>query len=65
METRIEKERDRTWLVALATLSLGLSSAVGHFHGNVIDFVGGFLLGISLAVSFGYLALVFLHRSRS
>lgn len=65
METRIATERDRTWLVALATLSLGLSSAVRYFHGNVIDFVGGFFLGISLAVSAFYLVLAFLHRSRS
>jgi len=59
------QERDRTWLIALATLSLGVSVAIGRWHGSLIDFVAGFFLGIALAVSFGYLVLTFVRRRSS
>ncbi len=49
--------RDLTWLLAVATLSLGVSVVTGRYHGHVIDFVSGFFLGLSLAVAVLYLVL--------
>lgn len=49
--------RDRTWLLAVAILSLGASTLIGRHQGRVIDFVAGFFLGLSLAVSVFYLVI--------
>lgn len=64
MEASVKPAGDRTWLVALATLSLSVSWSIGRFHGNVVDFVAGFFVGIALALSAYFLVLAYLHRSR-
>ncbi len=65
MEAPNKPAGDRTWLIALATLSLSVSLAIGRYHGNAVDFVAGFFLGIALALSAYYLVVAFLRRSRS
>ena len=64
MELSVKPARDRSWLVALATLSLSVSLLIGRFHGSAVDFAAGFFLGIGLAVSAWALVLAFRNRSR-
>ena len=64
MEGSKTAERDGTWLVAFGTLSLGVSVAVSRYHGNAVDFAAGFFLGVSLAVSAGYLVICLVRRAR-
>ena len=65
MEALVKPAGDKTWIIALSTLSLSVSLAIGRYHGNVIDFIAGFFLGVALALSVYYLVVAFRRRSRS
>ncbi len=57
MSSLFSSDRGRTWLLAAAILSVGVSVAVGRLHGDVADFVAGFFLGISIALAFSWFVI--------
>ena len=57
MRALFGRDRDLTWVLAVAILSLGASILIGRHHGQVVDFVAGFFLGVALALSVCYLVL--------
>ncbi len=51
-------DRDLTWGLAVAIISLGLSVVIGRHQGHLADFASGLFLGLSLSLSVLYLVLM-------